>query len=282
MTAVALLHAGHSTEPAAWLPVLAIGVITLLIGTRAGTMRRLGSFTRTATLGGLLALAVALSPPLDQAGESLLTAHMVQHLVLMLVAAPLLALGKAEAYLATLLPHSPRRHLHRKLNLTGLNPLLAPFIAWLLFGAALWLWHVPAFYEAAVHQDLAHITQHVAFLVPAWFFWRTTLTGTTSRRAGFPLAAVLLFTTMVHSNALAGMLVFASEPWYSTYVTAGETGLTALQDQQLAGVLMWVSGTPVLLGGLLWLAYRWLTGVEAENPDLNHSAMLATRVETTG
>jgi hypothetical protein len=137
--------------------------------------------------------------------------------------------------------------------------LSGPLCAATLHGLALWLWHAPALFEAAVDRHWVHVLEHVCFFGTALLFWRAVLGARTSRRAGPALVAA--FATFMHSGLLSGLITLAPRPLYAGYVGRGTAwGLTALDDQQLAGLLMWVPlGLPYLAAGL-WLAWRFIPG----------------------
>lgn len=193
---------------------------------------------------GMLVLFAALVSPLDPLGEQLGAAHMVQHMVLMTVAAPLLvASGLVVVCLGGLAPAS-RRVVLRTRRWVG-QPLRRwlwnPLVAWTIHALVMWLWHLPALYVAALRGAWAHDLQHIMFFVAAWLFWRLLLdpTGRWKLRGG--LAVLYLFTTTLHATVLGVLMTIAPTPWYPPYeLTAPWWGLTALEDQQLAGLIMWM------------------------------------------
>lgn len=196
---------------------------------------------------GELALAIALVSPLDDLGGTLLSAHMAQHGVLAGIAPPLLILGRPGVAFAWALKWRWAARL--------LRPFSTPMRAAVLLGVTMWLWHAPALFNAAVSVEWIHALQHTSFLIPALLFWQAMLDDRHRTAAAF-LAA---FLTFMHSGLLGGLLTMAPEPLYVAYLGHTELwGLTALQDQQLAGVLMWVPmGVPYLVAGLV-LASRFL------------------------
>jgi putative membrane protein len=164
---------------------------------------------------GWLVAAVALLSGLHHYARQLVWAHMVQHELLMVVAAPLLVLGKpVEAWSRVVPLRLPRR-------------LSDPALAWTLHALAVWLWHAPFLFDAAVRSEWLHAAQHASFFLPAALFWWTVLAP-----AARPLPAVLaLLTTMIHTGLLGALMTFSPAPWYAGY---------GLEDQQLAGLVMWV------------------------------------------
>ncbi|MFW6070007.1 MAG: cytochrome c oxidase assembly protein [bacterium] len=250
----------------------------LALWRRAGPGRGVRRSHVAAFAAGLLALAVALLSPLDALSSALLAAHMVQHLLLMLVAAPLLLLGLPPVAAAWALPRSPQlaRWWHRRpLLRRAWRALSHPGAAWLLYAGVLWLWHLPRFYEAALMNDTVHALEHAAFLGAALLFWWALFHARALSSAG---GALYLFTTALHSGLLGALLTFAATPWYPAYsVAAYAWGLTPLQDQQLAGVIMWLPGALIYLAAILILLGRWLYRQERRSPGDRRVVVPATR-----
>jgi putative membrane protein len=217
--------------------------------------------TRAAAFGaGLLALFSALVSPLHALGSALFSAHMAQHVVLMLMAAPLLALGAPLQPSLWALPVRWRRLVGRGARALGLRrawrTLARPLAAWILHAAAVWVWHAPRLYEAALRNEALHAAQHASFLGTAILFWWVLVRPGRRRRASAGIGLAYVFTTMLHGGALGALLTFSSEPWYPAYAaTTAAWGLEPLQDQQLGGLLMWVpAGLVYLLAGLALFA----------------------------
>jgi cytochrome c oxidase assembly factor CtaG len=180
-------------------------------------------------LTGWLALAVALLSPLDGHGSFAL--HMIQHELLMVVAPPLLILGRPYAALAATLPAAA-------LRFAALPLRVPPLAALVLHAAALWVWHVPRLFDAALESGAAHAAQHASFFASALLFWWAVF-----RRVRTGIALLYILVTMIHAGALAALLTFAPAPLYA---------LTALGEQQLGGLIMWVpAGYAMLAAGLI-------------------------------
>ncbi len=236
-----------------------VGVVRLW--RRAGRGHGVSLLHAFAFAGGWLALAGALVTPIDSLSSALFSAHMVQHELLMLVAAPLLVLGRPLAGWAWALPRDWLRAVgglfHHPAWRVPWLIVTSPFVAWLLHALALWLWHLPAFFDAALDDSAVHAVQHLSFLLMALLFWWSVLGATGRREQG--VALVSLFTTMVHTGALGALLTFARMPWYAHYfVTTSLFGITALEDQQLGGLIMWVPAGGVYVVAGLWMAARWM------------------------
>jgi putative membrane protein len=133
--------------------------------------------------------------------------------------------------------------------------LTEPVGAWLFHAAALWAWHLPVLFAAAVLDDDVHALQHATFLAAALCFWWSVLQPR-GRPGGAGLASV--FTTMLHTGALGALLTFAPRPWYTVYEATGRYGLTLLEDQQLGGLVMWVPGGLAYLVAAIHLAAHLL------------------------
>lgn len=220
---------------------------------------------------GMAALVVALISPVDALGETLLSAHMGQHLLLMLVAPPLLVLGMPPAALAWALPPGWGRPLahwwHRRSWLRRLWHFISrPSVAWTLNAAIVWLWHLPGPYQAAVNEPGIHMLEHLSFIGVSLLFWWPVLSTSGRRRLGNGPAILYLFTTAIHSSILGALMTLARSPWYPVYEPRTVAwGLTALQDQQAAGAIMWVPGGMVYALAVVLLTARWLQTLEARD-----------------
>lgn len=252
-------HAQWSFEP--WVLVClivstvwyAVGAIRLWrhAGTGRGVDRRqVGCF-----FAGIAMLALALVSPLDALGSRLFTAHMIQHEVLMIAAAPLLAVSSPLAVWAWALPFDGRRSvgrfLHRPAWRVPWKLATGGIAGWTLHALALWLWHIPSWFDAALRSDALHTLQHLSFFLSALVFWWSVLGTASRRRSGAALLSI--FTTMVHTGALGAILTLSRSAWYTAYTTTTYPfGLSPLQDQQLGGVVMWVpAGFVYIVCGLL-------------------------------
>ena len=212
--------------------------------------------------GGWFTLFVTLVSPLHPWGQMLFSVHMTQHELLMLVAAPLLVLGRPLiAFLRALPPKSASR-LARLSNerswQAGWGTITNPLIAWLIHAVVLWAWHAPALFQATLHSEWVHAAQHVSFLASALLFWWAVI-HCKRIELGYGAAVLYLFTTAVHSGLLGALLTFANRVWYPDYAhTTGSWGLTPLEDQQLGGLIMWIPACLAYLFAGLALFAGWL------------------------
>lgn len=235
---------------------------------RAGRGRGVRRGQAAAFAAGMLALALALVSPVDRVAESLFWVHMVQHLLLIAVAPPLLVLGAPQAGLAWGLPPAGRRRVARWWHrLRGLRvavaALASPLPAIALHSVALWAWHVPAAYQAAVARPAVHAAEHLSFVATAVLFWWAVLHPRGSLRRVPGLAILALFVMTIEGGALGALLTFSASPWYTSHLaTAPAWGLTAMDDQQVAGLVMWVPGSLAYLAAAAWVFASWIRASE--------------------
>jgi cytochrome c oxidase assembly factor CtaG len=271
----ALAHGGATHAPTfGWtldpwiLAPLALALTAFSVGwsrLRGRTRRGGAGLMRRALLfaAGWGVLALALVTPLHAAGERSFAAHMFEHELLMLAAAPLLVLSEPLAVMLWSLPGGGRRALGAAARMPWLaalwRALTEPVTATLIQAAALWLWHAPALFDLALAGDGWHVAQHLTFLVSALLFWSAVLRG---RRRSHGVAALCLFATSVVSGALGALMAFSQSPWYAGYSRLGMApfGLTPMEDQQLAGVLMWIPGGVVHAAAALAMVAAALRG----------------------
>ena len=243
-----------------WLFVRGTGALWRQAGVNRGITR--GQAAMFA--GGLFALFVALISPIDAVSGSLFAVHMLQHMILILVAAPLLVLGGAPIWLVWALPRQYRPGLGRGWNrakwLRSIWQILTqPAVVWGLHALALWLWHAPGFYQAALRNEWIHLFEHFSFFATALLFWWVVLPVHGRYRLNQGLGVLYIFTMALQSGILGALITFALRPWYPSYMlTAPAWGLTALEDQQLAGVIMWVPAGTVYIIVALTLLGAWL------------------------
>lgn len=235
---------------------------------QAGRGRGIGTAPVLSFAGGWLALVVALASPLDTLGGRLFSAHMLQHELMMVVAAPLLVMGRPLAAWTWAFDADRRRRIGRAVQARWLtatwSALTDPVVAWCLHAGVLWAWHLPVLFSAALRHEGVHILQHLSFLVSALFFWWTTLGHDPRNGRGHFVAVAALFTTMLHTGALGALLSLAPSPWYPPYVaTTTALGLDPLADQQLGGLVMWVPSGLAYIAAAAGLLGRVLTRQQA-------------------
>ena len=253
-----------------WDPLIVIGLLLsagfyvrgLLVMVHEGTLHSVTTWQIASFISGWIALVVALVSPLHRLGSALFSVHMAQHELLMLVAAPLLVLGSPVIVFLWAFSSTTRSRIGALAKSESFRTVwrsaTAPVLAWLLHGFTLWIWHLPVLYQATLRSDFVHALQHVSFLGTALLFW-WALTHGRYGHMGYGAAVLYIFTTAVHSSILGALLTFARSVWYPIY--DGRTipfGLTALEDQQLGGLIMWIpSGIVFIVIGLALFA-AWI------------------------
>ncbi len=250
-----------SLEPLVVLPVL-VAAALYLRGWKTLSRRmpeRFGPQRPIVFMSGLASTMIALMSPLDALSPLLLQAHMTQHMLLMLVAPPLLWMGAPIAPLLFGLPRPVRRVVTRALAVPRIRQLghvfADPVVSWAAFVVAFWAWHVPALYDLALRSDVWHDVEHACFFATAILFWRPVILPWPARSSwpGWAMIPYLVLADLQNS-ALAAILTFSDRVIYPAYdVVPRLWGLSALQDQQIAGVIMWVPGSLAFLLPAIWL-----------------------------
>jgi cytochrome c oxidase assembly factor CtaG len=227
---------------------------------------RFGGARLAAFLAGVGTIALALESPLHLLGSSLLMAHMVQHLLLLMVGPPLIWLG------APFLPMV--RGLPRPLAIAWIAPFLRwrafralarglarPAVVWLAFAGGTVAWHLPAVYQLALASEAWHHTQHACFLATGLLFWWVVMSPWPARARGPGWAMVLaLLLADVQNTVLSAWLTFSDRVLYPAYEAAASPwGIPALVDQSAAGVIMWVPGSIAFLIPAVWIVLRALS-----------------------
>lgn len=250
-----------SWEPAIVLPLAILLAVYVVGAIRRGSSSRL-RWRHASFFTGWFTLFLALTSPLHELGEQLFSAHMLQHEIMILLSAPLIAAAHPGA--TCLWAFAPRHRaslggwVHHIEQVAPVRLLTSPLIAWLLEAVALWIWHLPVLYQATLHSDWIHAAQHMSFFLTAVLFW-SALYGVGRSSLGYGAATFYVFGTAVHCSALGALLTFSTVLWYPAYLaTTAHWGLTALQDQQLGGVIMWVPSGVVFILIALALFAKWL------------------------
>ncbi|HEV2618938.1 MAG TPA: cytochrome c oxidase assembly protein, partial [Acidobacteriaceae bacterium] len=267
--------------PWSWEPAIVLPLVILVAVYTAGSFRRGSIHTlrwrHVSFYVGWLTLALALMSPIHELGEQLFSAHMLQHEILILVSAPLISASHPGATLLWAFAPCHRANLGgwvRTIEHAAPIALLTrPLSAWLLEAAALWIWHIPALYQATLTSNWIHAAQHLSFFVTAVLFW-SALYGVGRSAMSYGAATFYVFGTAAHCSALGALLTFSTVLWYPAYrLTTQPWGLSPLQDQQLGGVIMWVpSGLVFVVIGLAVFA-KWLR--ESDNRLLHTSLQTA-------
>jgi putative membrane protein len=212
-------------------------------------------------ISGWFSLLIALDSPIHELGEQLFWVHMTQHEIMMVISAPLLVLGKPFVTFLWAIPKSWRENWGvfskwRPVK-AGWKIIAAPLMAWILHALALWGWHAPILFDATLTSDFLHSLQHVSFLGTALLFWWALIYE--HRGLGYGGALLYVFTTAVHTSILGAWLTFSSRAWYAPYsATAPAWHISALEDQQLGGLIMWIPAGTLLVVVSLVLLVKWM------------------------
>jgi cytochrome c oxidase assembly factor CtaG len=220
----------------------------------------------TLFLSGWIVLTLSLVSPLHEAGERSFTMHMIEHELIMLVATLLLAASSAGGTLAWGLP----RPLRTALGGSWKSPpqslwkrLTEPVTATAIQAVVMWAWHAPILFDRALDSFGWHVFQHACFFLSSLLFWWAML-HPRSRSGGYGVSAACLFVTSLIGGALGALMSFSSSPWYADYAAMGMTGigLDPVDDQRLAGLVMWIPGGLVHGVAALVMFYKWLKASE--------------------
>jgi putative membrane protein len=218
----------------------------------------------------LAVLVIALSSPLDALAEKLFWAHMVQHVLLLVVAPPLIVVARPWVRLWRSVPLGSRRSVGRSLGLGermapvrwASRTLGSPVPTFVLFSAVLLVWHLPAMFDATLRSVTLHALEHTLFFGTALMFWKQVIDSPPLRA---PMASVqrvgYLVGAMVVTWALAVVLALAPHPLYPSYAHEASRpgGISALADQQIAAGIMWVPGSITFVIVIFLYVHRWLT-----------------------
>ena len=269
---LANLVLGWSFEPfvAIALLIAAAGWLALVRRIhRLHPSRPVPALRTAAFLGGLAAIAVALLSGIERYDTTLFSVHMGQHLLLMLVAAPLIALAApVTQVLRAASPTVRRRLLLPVLHSTLAGVLGHPVVAWLAFTIVAWASHFSPLFDLALENEAVHTAEHVAFLAAGLLFWWPVVAADPApRRLTYPVRALYLLLQMPPSSFLGMAILFAAAPLYPHYASLGAPyGIEPLADQQLAGGIMWLAGDVVLIGAILAVVAAWMRHEERDAP----------------
>lgn len=227
-------------DPALLLAALLLAVmwLTHLLGQR----RVRSSFWEFVAFQAAMLLAIAaMFGPLDDWAETDTAAHMVQHMLMMVVIAPLWVIARPLPQWHAVQPMVSRRLFAPLLRCSGY-----PMLAAAIHGVVIWFWHAPRLYLLALHNPWWHALEHVCFLLSAGVFWWSVLR---TQNNATPKAGLALLFTLMHTGFLGALLTFAPVPLYGAERT--------LASQQLAGLLMWVMGGLPYFAAAVWIGWRW-------------------------
>jgi putative membrane protein len=267
---VAGLFFGWSLEPAVALPILAAAGAWIWAVRRVDRLHPRSPVPRRRTaafLGGLAAIAIALLSGIERYDTTLFSIHMVQHVLLTLVAAPLIALGAPITLaLRVASPRVRHRILLPILHSRVVRIIAFPVVAWVVFAAVMWGTHFSPLFDVALEDRLVHDLEHGLYLGAALLFWWPAVgLDPAPWRLGYPVRIFYVFLHMPHNTFLAVTVLNAPEPLYPHYATlVRDWGPTALVDQQVAGSVMWLFGDALFLGAMALILLGWMRHEEVE------------------
>jgi putative membrane protein len=253
---------------------------------RVGLWRSALNWRAASFAVGMLTLFLALISPLDALSTALFSAHMVQHMLLMVIVPPLLLLGVSPSSVLLAFTSSVQRKLGRwwqriSWSKPAWRALSQPLVAWMLNVLALWAWHVPRFYQAALENEALHLLEHFSFVGASLLFWWMILRPGMYFSRGDP-SILALFTMALQGSLLGALITFAPTPWYTVYNSTTQAwGFSPLEDQQLAGAIMWIPvGTIYTLAALvlfiIHLAWIERKANQRERPMMEHGEWMKT------
>jgi putative membrane protein len=281
----ALAHSGQDEALhwnfEAWVALsLAIAALAYARGWRRMRGRAIGYREALAFAAGILSLIVALASPLDPLGADLFSAHMAQHLILILLAAPLFVLARP---LIAFLWAMPRR-LRRWFGLQWggalgqvFAVLTSPVSVWLWFCGLFVFWHTPGPYSWALRHEPVHVLEHLCFFVSAFAFWSVVIEPSGKRRLDYGATLLFVTTAAVLSGLPGALMVLTARPFYAVHAAgAARWGLSLIEDQQLAGLIMWIPAGFAYLAAILALFVLWLRAAERRSEARLRRAVAAT------
>lgn len=221
--------------------------------------------------GGWTALFVALISPVHEVGEHVFSVHMAQHLLMVMVAAPLLVASRSMPVLVWALPGRDRATVGRLTSHPGpvrtvLVSLTRAPVAWTVYLCTLWLWHLPAAYQAAMLNPWIHNAEHISFFLTALLFWWPVMgTAPLGSRLPYPVRMLYTFLAWIPNTVLGAVITFSPAALYPLYAErSAALGIDPIADQTLAGLLMWIPGDALFVAILLVLLASFLRQEEVE------------------
>jgi putative membrane protein len=259
-----ILATNWAFDPTVAIPLAAVAVGWLWLVDRIDRHHPQNpvSVARTVSfLLGLFAIAVALQSGIERYDTALFSIHMVQHLLLTLVAPPLLLLGAPVTQLLRGASPRIRRRVLLPILHSGVVAVLShPVTAWILFTVVMWGSHFSPLFDLSLENPAVHQLEHVLYITTALLFWNPVIGADPSpHRVGFPARILYLLTQMPPSSFLAMSILFAGAPLYHHYATEGSPyGIAALADQQAAAGIMWIASDVVFIGAILLVVGAWM------------------------
>jgi cytochrome c oxidase assembly factor CtaG len=270
-----------TADPGTLVPIIAAAAWygVGLLRSASERAHRLDWGRSVAFAGGIAVLILALQSPIDTVSDDLFSVHMAQHLFLMLAAPPLLVWSDPAMVFLRALPRQWRKALARAWVASslgrGMTVLMHPVTVWTLFSGVFVFWHAPGPYEWALENRWIHIGEHVTLFLTALAFWSIVIQVRGRRRLGYAATMMFVVSTAVLSGLPGALMIFAPRPLYPAHAAGvAEWGLTLLQDQEIAGLIMWIPAGSAYVIAAGWLFIAWLR--EAEERATARAARMAT------
>lgn len=208
----------------------------------------------------IVILLIALISPVAGFSEVLGSMHMLQHTLILMVAAPLMAMASPRHIAMWSVPAAYWRtewKFRHWAQTWGLVRLVRPFTIWLLYSLILWIWHLPILYEAALADPWIHDFQHISFFAASFFFWKMIFDPFARFRLYPGVGLAYIFVSTIHSMALGLLMTFAPRVWYFPYLQSAPLyGLSALEDQQIAGLIMWMPAGISYVAAAVYVSFK--------------------------
>jgi cytochrome c oxidase assembly factor CtaG len=252
-----LLAGAWPAEPGLWL-LLVAAVAAYLYGTRL--VPGWPPSRRTFFVAGIVALAVALATPIATYDGVLFSVHMVQHLLLIFGAAPLVALGAPLALALRASTPARRARLSRLLHVPAVSVIAHPLTAWVAFALVMWVSHFSSLFNSALENETVHALEHGLYFSVSLLFWLPVVGLEPSRwRLSHPLRLLYLVVALPQQSFL-GLAIYSSDKvLYPHYATSSSSWAPeALADQHIAGIIMWVGGDMLFVAALALAVGAWM------------------------
>jgi putative membrane protein len=266
-----LLSTGWTADPATLVPII-VATAWYFIGLfRARSEGKGRLVPRSAPVyfaGGMIVLVIALQSPIDTISDDLFSVHMVQHLLLMLAAPPLLVVSKCPILFLRALPRPARKSVARFWGRSDISwlydALMHPLLVWTSFCGAFVFWHSPGPYQWALEDERVHIVEHLSFFLTSLAFWSIVLARPgTRRRLGYGPTLLFVVSTAVLSGLPGALMIFAPRPLYPGHAQGvAKWGLTLLEDQQIAGLIMWIPAGAAYILAVVVVFLEWMRHAE--------------------
>ncbi len=256
---------------------------TYRIRSEVGAERVLDRWHSVTFALGVLVVFIALCSPIDTVGEQLFSVHMVQHLLLMLAAAPLLVWSRPAIAFVWAFSPAWRKRIGRFWTGAGLGGaftvLMRPLTVWVLFVGSFVFWHLPGPYSWAFHNEFVHAIEHASFFLTSLAFWTLVLEPSGRRRLGYASALLYVTVTALLSGLPGALMILSPRALYPDHAAGvAAWGLTLIEDQQLAGLIMWIPAGAIYIAAAVWLFVRMMQDTESRNIHIRRSATVSAMI----